>query len=132
MFNYTFVITPECLYHLHWYYATFSFRRNLYTKRTTQFDCLGYTAPPLPSKDEEGKQSNVREATHILKVMAGAARKNRQGKGVVWRDKKRKCESNKIRGRARVNIGAAFTSWHELKKEKGCPTDEDLDQLLLD
>jgi len=37
--------------------------------------------------------------------------------------RKRKRESDQIKGRTRINIGPAFARWRELKEEEGCSTD---------
>ncbi|XP_067287194.1 uncharacterized protein [Pseudorasbora parva] len=64
--------------------------------------------------------------------MAEAAQKSKKAKVLSEESKKRKRESDRIKGRTRINIGPAFSRWRELKEEEGCPTDADLAAMLLD
>ncbi|XDV26165.1 hypothetical protein PO909_029942 [Leuciscus waleckii] len=63
---------------------------------------------------------------------AGTEPKPKKAKVLSEETKKRKRESDKIKGRTRINIGPAFARWRELKEEEGCPTDADLAIMLLD
>ncbi|XP_077101459.1 uncharacterized protein LOC143752215 isoform X2 [Siphateles boraxobius] len=64
--------------------------------------------------------------------MAEAATKTKKAKVLSDETRKRKRESDKIKGRSRINIGPAFARWRELKDEEGFPTDADLAVMLLD
>lgn len=64
--------------------------------------------------------------------MAEAATKPKKAKVLSEMTRKRKREDDKNRGRTRINIGAAFTHWRELKEEVGFPTDAGLALMLMD
>ncbi|CAM4579301.1 unnamed protein product [Leuciscus chuanchicus] len=64
--------------------------------------------------------------------MAEAVTKTKKTKVLSEESRKRKRESDKVKGRTRINIGRAFARWCELKEEEGCPTDADLAVMLLD
>ena len=65
-------------------------------------------------------------------AMAERAKKPKKTKVLSEETRKRKRESDKIKGRTRINIGQAFARWRELKDEEGCPTDADLAVMLFD
>ena len=55
--------------------------------------------------------------------MAEAASKTKKPKVLSEDSRKRKRESDKIKGWTRINIGPAFSRWRELKEEEGCVPD---------
>ena len=81
--------------------------------------------PPLNQKKKKKANSGA-------VAMAEAAKNVRKRKVLSEDSKQRKRGENKLNARTRINIGSAFTRWHDIKDEEGCPTDADLALLLLD
>lgn len=80
----------------------------------------------------EEKQIDVAGKLPIPRLVLAQKPKKSRKKETPEERKRKKRESNRVRAKTRINIGAAFQRWRELLFLKGFNTDSELATFLLD